>query len=208
MKKYLFGIMLVIGMLSTSGCSLFNQEDTRKPSERVQQSDNEQQDTNQKNNNQQDNDKSTNNNDDASDKSGESSKYAFINKEMLSKGVFDGLNVETGLTMEQANKRFGEPIETDYLQGGKYNLYELENYKLLLFDVDEGYVKHVILYPKFELKLKTVRDVLGQAEYEGLSDLYGNWSVVYYYGNYSFFIDGQTEDANGNVSRFFLKEEY
>jgi hypothetical protein len=189
----------------TTGCSLFNQEDNRKPSERVQQPDNEQQKGNQ-NNNQQSDDKGSS--DDNIGDSGETSKYSFLNKEQLSKGIFKGLNVETGLTMEQANERFGEPIETDYLQGGKYNLYELDDYKLLLFDVDEGYVKHVILYPKFDLKLKAIRDVLGQPEYEGLSDLYGNWSLVYYYGNYSFFIDGQTEDSNGNVSRFFLKEEY
>jgi len=205
MRKFFIGIILIMVIMFTTGCSLFNQEDNRKPSERVQQPDNEQQKGNQ-NNNQQSDDKGSS--DDNIGDSGETSKYSFLNKEQLSKGIFKGLNVETGLTMEQANERFGEPIETDYLQGGKYNLYELDDYKLLLFDVDEGYVKHVILYPKFDLKLKAIRDVLGQPEYEGLSDLYGNWSLVYYYGNYSFFIDGQTEDSNGNVSRFFLKEEY
>ncbi len=184
MLRYLKGTILIVLLLSVLGCMKSlgldsGDGDKVKPSETVQQNEENKTD----------------------------GKYAFLVRESLEKGIIAGLDIQTGVTFEEIEKRFGKALETDYLDGGKYNLYDTEEYRILLFDVDEGKVKHVIIEPKADVKLQEVRETLGEASFEGISEKDGTWSFVYYLGTYSFFVDGQTEDADGLVRSFFLKCE-
>lgn len=141
------------------------------------------------------------------DKEESQSAYPFLDREALAEGVFKGFDIETGMTFDEIEQRFGQPIETDYLQGGKYSAFDHEEYQILLFDADERTVKHIMLYPKKEIDLSTVRSLLGKADFDGVPDLYEAWELYYSFGEYSFFVDGATDKRDGQVQRFFLKYE-
>lgn len=187
MLRFLKGTLLIVLLLSTMGCmkslGLDSGEGSKaKPSETVQQKE-------------------------GTEAGEDQPEYVFLNQKSLEKGIIEGLDIQTGVTFDEIEERFGKALESDYLDGGKYNLYETEQYRILLFDVDEGKVKHVIIQPKADVKLQKVREILGEANFEGISEKDGTWSFVYYFGSYSFFVDGQTEEANGLVRSFFLKSE-
>ncbi len=187
MLRYIKGTVMLILLLSIVGCMKSlgldpGDDETVRPSDKVQQKE-------------------------QIEITDENDNYLFLDRKSLEKGIMAGLNIEAGMTFDDVEKHYGKALDSDFLAGGKYNLYETDAYQILLFDVDEGLVKHVILYPKGDIKLQDVREILGEAEFEGLSEMDGTWSFVYYFGTYSFFVDGQTEDGNGLVRRFFLKYE-
>lgn len=220
MKRIILLILLAVTLVFSTSCGLLNSlgfgtSDSRKPSEIVRdleakKADDYLEEKDNPKTESEDKGKEDEGQADDQDKLALSGqlRYGFLDKDAIKAGQVKGLNLEMGMSMAAVNEMYGQPVESEYFQGGKFNKYELDDYNIFVFDADLEEVNNVMLAPKFDFKLSMVRDLLSDADYEGLGDEDGEWMILYYYGKHSLYVHGTDDNAEGSVSYFLIKQEY
>lgn len=132
-----------------------------------------------------------------------------LNLEDISKGILTTLEFHVGSLFSDIFELWGNPRDSDYFGGGRYYLYSSEQYDILFFDPEvDTHVKHIHIFPRFEVNLDDIQEVLGEpndvggdVEYEGLA----LWN--YRFDAFTFYVFVETGDQGNKVQEIFLKSE-
>ena len=132
-----------------------------------------------------------------------------LDAEALRQGQLPGLAFRSGSKFADIREQWGEPVEEDYLRGGKYVKYTGEKGELYFFDPEvSDSVTHIQLNPSYALSLDDIRGQLGAPDSDALDEmLTGKWLLVYHFDRYTLYVSGKSEDRNGDVDYLFLKQE-
>lgn len=131
-----------------------------------------------------------------------------LKRDDLKEGKITGLPFEIGDDFREIRKRWGIPVEEDYMRGGKFSHYQVGGYDFYFFDAELDIITGIQINPRVEITMDQIRDSIGEADYDGLDDLSANaWSLTYHFDDYTLFFTGTSEDRNATVLDMFLKRE-